>query len=494
MDNVITITSAAAGTGKTTVATNLSAILQSRGHKTCLLDLSPNRGATLYHFPVTGPQKTIICWSDVQDYNRAVSELVLPGLAGIHIVPGPALPEQMGLITPTLAESVIEALSKHYDAVVIDLGNPSTFENILSMSRVILVSTPDPPTLLMTKKLYTKNCLLLVNKHRLGQGRKVRKILGTKPAGYIPDRTDLLENALRQRPRAFPFSSKRIQKHFNRLFPNNLNNNRKKGKTLKAGRQNTEPVIVYSSNQVINEAKKATRPLIVVDANHINPSLAIALGVPIKQAWKHDWRAGVTAIPYRIEKGFDVYTLDPDNKTGFDDRDNLILKTMLDTLTAKYRTVIVNLPNDHAKNSPSPETPPTIAKTIATAKPTDKPVIPNHPKVAIRSCVPEVLLNYIYGQLNNNVTLIDCDESLAPMLNISPDALWEHDWRIGLMAVPARITRKVLFYGMQNSTVEERDIRCLQDIIKAQGNRQILVYLGQNDALLKYLTGFKIVE
>lgn len=497
MDNVITITSAVAGAGKTTVATNLSAILQARGHNTCLLDLSPNRGATLYHFPKAGPGKSIICWTDIEDYARAVSELVITGLEGIHIVPGPALPEQMSLITPTLAEQIINTLSKHHDAVVIDLGNPYQYENILTAGKTILASTPDAPSLIMTKKLYTKDRLLLINKYRLGQGGKVKKILGTKPDGYIPDRTDLVENALRQRPRAFPFSSKYHQKRFDRLMPGHLRGNRNTPKSrIKKRRRNPEPIIVYSSNQVISEARSATRPLVVVDANHINPSLAIALGVPTEKAWKHDWRAGLTASPFQLEKGFDVYTLDPED-TEFDDRNEELLELLIEDLKIKYRTVIINLPHEKTKARSMPN-PPVLTRgnTVANAeKPTAKTKIPDHPRVAIIASKPEIIITHIYeSPMKAKVTLIDCDGGLATLLNIPPEDIWKHDWRIGRMAEPARINKMVLFYGMQNGTIEDRDIRCLHEVLINQKKRQVILYLGQNKKLLMHLESFKILD
>ena len=98
--------------------------------------------------------------------------------------------------------------------------------------------------------------------------------------------------------------------------------------------------VTSSVNQAISEAKKANRPLVIVDTSYNNPSLAMGFGIPPEKTWAHDWRAGLTVVPHKVEKGVDIYTLDPQIK-GFDERDSQLLKDLLAALSSRYKTVIV---------------------------------------------------------------------------------------------------------------------------------------------------------
>ena len=343
MDNVLVVTSAIPQAGKTTMALNLAAITTKRGRKTCILDLSC-RGATKYFFPTTGPATSILCWLDVTEPEGELNELVLTGLGGIHIVPGPALPQQLQLIEPDLAEKVTRCLAKNFHLVIIDLDSQANFSNIISQCTTVIVTTPDEAALLKTKTRHKKGNLIVANKTQGKLLKRVTKILGFKPDCIIPERNDLIDQAYRQRPRTFPFLS--MEKRFKSII--GYSKTSKSPDRIKPNRPNTTKTIyTHSSSQVISAARKAKRSLAVIDANYTDPTLALALGVPDDKVWMHDWRAGQTAIPYTIEKNFDVYTLDPEIK-GFDDRDKELLKKLTANITEKYLTVIINLPKDKA--------------------------------------------------------------------------------------------------------------------------------------------------
>lgn len=358
--NIIGLTSPSGGTGVTTVALNLSALLSSRDITVCLVDLSLNKTATKYHFPTAGPPATIISWLDINCCDRAVSELVLHGLQGVHIVPAPALKEQWSLITTGLIGFLFSCLAKKYDVVIVDIGHTIN-QDVFTMLKPVLVTTSEDATLdilrdsLKNQYSNLKSPTLVVNKCsriKIMQGKKVFSLLGIQPVCYLPHKSHLIEKAYTNRVRTFPVAlpkGRALIKPLDNLINTLLDAQKtktskvssKKAWHKKANNNGHAEVIVTSSvNQAINEAKKADRPLVIVDASYNNPSLAIGFSVPSEKAWAHDWRAGHTVEPHRVEKGVDIYTLDPEIK-GFNERDSQLLKDLLAALSSRYKTVIV---------------------------------------------------------------------------------------------------------------------------------------------------------
>jgi cellulose biosynthesis protein BcsQ len=367
--NIIGLTSPSGGTGVTTVALNLSALLSSRGITACLVDLSLNKTATKYHFPTAGPPATIISWLDINCCDRAVSELVLHGLQGVHIVPAPALKEQWSLITTDLISFLFSCLAKKYDVVIVDIGHTIN-QDVFTVLKPVLVTTTEDATLDILRDSFKnqysnlKSPTLVVNKCsriKIMQGKKVLSLLGIQPICYLPHKSHLIEKAYINRVRTFPVALpkgrpliKPLDKLLNKLLDKSkLKTAKRLPQTAwyKKSRNNgqAEVAVTSSVNQAISEAKKANRPLVIVDTSYNNPSLAMGFGIPPEKTWAHDWRAGLTVVPHKIEKGVDIYTLDPQIK-GFDERDSHLLKDLLATLSSRYKTVIVL---QDAKEEPS---------------------------------------------------------------------------------------------------------------------------------------------
>ncbi len=359
MENVIAITSPQKQAGKTTLALNLSALLANRGVSVCLLELTTNRDATNYHFPTGGVSLSIISWLDIDNLSETPTGMLLTGLDGVHILPGPALPGQIELINKEFLTKTVGYLSNQFAAVVIDLEHPFRYKSLLKkVQTVMVVTTPklDPG---MVNQFDAANTLLVVNKAKRLDKRKFKAL---KPYGVLPDMAKLLEQSKRERPPSFPVNSKTkatpLKKVLGKVIADNLKIKiPSKQLPLKLpGKRNTIAAVIetYSTNQVIAEVKKAKRPVVVVDANYINPSIAIAFGVPSEEVWKYDWRTSQDIKSYRIEKGFDVYTLDPGIK-GFDERDNGLLTALTKKLLVQYRTVIIHFPASEERPKPEAE-------------------------------------------------------------------------------------------------------------------------------------------
>lgn len=362
--NVIGITSSSGGTGKTTVALNLSALLCSKGFFTCLVDLTVNKSVTKYHFPTSGPPATIVSWIDATDNcDRAMSELVQHGLSGMHIIAAPALLEQWELITPGLLKDVFDCLSKKYEAVIVDVALPLANQEILNLLSPVWVTTTEETVLSALQEFYKNKytnpntSLLVVNKCsglKLMQGKKIISLLGVQPVCYLPDNRSLIDRAYNQRARTLPVNLSRskgkpfikpLEKLVSSLFNKPAAETKKpffkRNRYKQPGSKGPAGIIIINSvGQAINEAKKAARPLVIVDANYNSPSLAIGFGIPPEKIWAHDWRAGSTVEPYKVEKGVELYILDPQIE-GFDDRDNQLLNELLTTLSSNYKAVLV---------------------------------------------------------------------------------------------------------------------------------------------------------
>ncbi|MTI84397.1 MAG: hypothetical protein FH756_10930 [Firmicutes bacterium] len=120
-------------------------------------------------------------------------------------------------------------------------------------------------------------------------------------------------------------------------------------------------------------------------------------------------------------------------------------------------------------------------------------IIPNE-SIIITGTNTEALVNFIEST-KKFLVLVDVDlaNSLALQLGINNSKLWQHDWRLGLSAQPARINRKVYYYSIDREVgeeIEKRDIRCLREIVTSEleQKRQVIVNLGSRDDLVPLLS------
>jgi pilus assembly protein CpaE len=119
---VVTVFSPKGGTGKTVMATNLSACFAKNGGKrTLLLDLDLQFGDAAIMLGIE-PEKTI------QDLVTAPGELDPEKLAGyttrhssgLDVLPAPVRPEDAELVTEAKLARLIEVAKESYDAIVVD--------------------------------------------------------------------------------------------------------------------------------------------------------------------------------------------------------------------------------------------------------------------------------------------------------------------------------------------------------------------------------------
>jgi pilus assembly protein CpaE len=118
---VVTVFSPKGGTGKTVMATNLSACFAKNGKKTLLLDLDLQFGDAAIMLGIE-PEKTI------QDLVTAPGELDPEKLAGyttrhstgLDILPAPIRPEDAELVTEAKLVRLMEVAKESYEVIVVD--------------------------------------------------------------------------------------------------------------------------------------------------------------------------------------------------------------------------------------------------------------------------------------------------------------------------------------------------------------------------------------
>jgi flagellar biosynthesis protein FlhG len=148
MARVITVTSGAAGVGKTSICINLAAQLARCGQRVCLLDADGGE-ACIGLSPGHAPRHTL---KDLLLYGVALEDVLIRSSQGVDIVPGSPDADGTVALTPAQLHQLAVSLSQldHYDFVLID-SSTSTARNALSFAQaspeVVLVINPAPISL-----------------------------------------------------------------------------------------------------------------------------------------------------------------------------------------------------------------------------------------------------------------------------------------------------------------------------------------------------------
>lgn len=149
---VVTVFSAKGGTGKTTVSTNLAAVLADGGRRdVCLVDLDlgfGDVGITMQLFPA----RTM---ADVIGLGAAIDEEAMDGLLtdhspGLKVLVSPVAPDEKQKITADVVDAVLEVLSRRFAYVVIDMAPSFDDLTVAALDRtdvLLLLATLDIPAI-----------------------------------------------------------------------------------------------------------------------------------------------------------------------------------------------------------------------------------------------------------------------------------------------------------------------------------------------------------
>jgi len=145
---VIGIIALKGGVGKTTVVSNLGAVLASKFKKKVLMiDANFSTPHLGLHIGLLNPDNTL---QAILNNECKVGESIYIHNEGFHIIPGQLMPK---IVDPLLLKRKIAPLKKIYDLILID-SSPSLDNEILATivasDELLVVSTPDYPTLSST--------------------------------------------------------------------------------------------------------------------------------------------------------------------------------------------------------------------------------------------------------------------------------------------------------------------------------------------------------
>lgn len=144
----IAVFSTKGGTGKTTIATNLSlALALERGEPVCLLDLDLESGDAATFLGLNPP----VTIADYAESGREAAGTVLerflaPHPAGVRLLAAPARPEQADLVSPDDVRRLIQQARERFDWTVIDLApvfRDQTLAALDAADQILLIMTPD---------------------------------------------------------------------------------------------------------------------------------------------------------------------------------------------------------------------------------------------------------------------------------------------------------------------------------------------------------------
>jgi flagellar biosynthesis protein FlhG len=204
---VISVVSGTPESGKTTIATNLSALLGQTGRHVVLLD--GNIGTlTCSRLLGTEPRYSL---EDLLADRRDLPEILVPSAAGIRVLPGGARILALKRLSNQNQRDVIErlrSLEVLADVVIIDTGNASSTDTLayaLSADIVLAIALPQRESLLRTYSLVKRlllqradlqvgwvmnRCRSLMQATKIGQ--QVERLLATQ----FSNRVELLGNIM----------------------------------------------------------------------------------------------------------------------------------------------------------------------------------------------------------------------------------------------------------------------------------------------------------
>jgi MinD-like ATPase involved in chromosome partitioning or flagellar assembly len=205
---IVTVFSAKGGAGKTTLATNLAAVLHDGGsRKVCLLDLDLTFGdvaSTLALEPVRSLVDALE-WGGGLDSGR-LSSLITVFRPGLDCILAPAGPGEGARVPAVLIAELLAALPSEYDFIVVDTPAQLSSHVLTALDAAhhqVLLTTPERPSL-KNLRLTLDMCDLLgyprevraivVNRSdsRVGLSRtEVEDLVRHPIAGHLPSRRDV---------------------------------------------------------------------------------------------------------------------------------------------------------------------------------------------------------------------------------------------------------------------------------------------------------------
>ena len=225
---VVAVTSGKGGVGKTSTSVNLAIALAQRKHKVVLMDADLG----LANVEVLLGLNSLYNLQHVIDGEKSVSQILVQGPGGIHVVPGSSGLAKLADLTETGRQNILNGLKElqnRADFIILDtmagIGqNAVSF--VVAADEVLLVTTPEPSAIVdayaMLKTIYGKNedavVRMVVNmvmnqKQATAVATKLASVtqqyLGRKPSylGFVPRDPHVSQAVMQSFPFALRFPS-----------------------------------------------------------------------------------------------------------------------------------------------------------------------------------------------------------------------------------------------------------------------------------------------
>lgn len=196
--HVITLFSAKGGTGVSTAAANLAVQLnKSTEGSTVLVDLDIELGSAALYLGLHPRYSVMDVARNLHRVDRnLLASYVERHESGIHVLPSPTQLASGEQLTRDQVRAILHMLRRQYEWVVVDLARmltPAAIGAFESSEHILLLTTPDLPSLRNTKKV-----LPLIDQ-TLGRGAdRVRVVLNRKQASDVISPSDVARTLDRQ--------------------------------------------------------------------------------------------------------------------------------------------------------------------------------------------------------------------------------------------------------------------------------------------------------
>ena len=155
---VITVYSPKGGAGCTMLATNLALTLHNNDNKVIIVDANLQFGDVGVFLNLQGKYSLVSLAERADEIEEEfIQSVVATHSSGVKVLLGPPTPEDAELVGAAQLKKVIEALREHFHYVIIDTSAVLRDVELTlfdSSDRVLLIATPDIPSLANIKKFF----------------------------------------------------------------------------------------------------------------------------------------------------------------------------------------------------------------------------------------------------------------------------------------------------------------------------------------------------